>query len=58
MRLIRNNISYYAMHTNYDVLGMADLSADYLKLEEREVLSETEKTKDGCEGFGRVGVLP
>ena len=58
MRLIRNNISYYAMHTNYDVLGMADLSADYLKLEEREVLSVTEETKDGCEGFGRVGVLP
>ena len=53
-----NNISYYAMHTNYDVLGMADLSADYLKLEEREVLSVTEETKDGCEGFGRVGVLP
>ena len=58
MCLIRNNISYYAMHTNYDVLGMADLSADYLKLEEREVLSVTEETKDGCEGFGRVGVLP
>lgn len=37
---------------------MADLSADYLKLEEREVLSVTEETKDGCEGFGRVGVLP
>lgn len=58
MRLIRNNISYYAMHTNYDVLGMAELSADYLKLEEREVLSVTEKTADGCEGFGRVGMLP
>ena len=37
MRLIQNHICYYAMHTNYDVLGMADLSADYLKLEEREV---------------------
>ena len=58
MRLIRNNISYYAMHTNYDVLGMAELSADYLKLTDREVLSVTEETKDGCEGFGRVGMLP
>lgn len=58
MRLIRNNISYYAMHTNYDVLGMAELSADYLKLEEREVLSVTEETESGCEGFGRVGMLP
>ena len=30
--LIENRISYYAMHTNFDVLGMADLSADYLEL--------------------------
>lgn len=58
LRLIREDIPYFAMHTNYDVIGMADLSADYLKLEEREVLSVTEETKDGCEGFGRVGVLP
>ena len=58
MRLIQNHICYYAMHTNYDVLGMADLSADYLKLEEREVLSVTEETGDRCEGLGRVGMLP
>ena len=32
LKLIRNRIQYYAMHTNYDVLGMAELSADYLKL--------------------------
>ena len=57
MRLIQNHICYYAMHTNYDVLGMADLSADYLKLEEREVLSVTEETRDRCEGLGRVGML-
>ena len=31
LKLIRNRIQYYAMHTNYDVLGMAELSADYLK---------------------------
>ena len=30
--LIKNDISYYAMHTNFDVLGMADLGADYLEL--------------------------
>ena len=58
VKLIQNDISYYAMHTNYDVLGMAELSADYLKLTDREVLSVTEETKDGCEGFGRVGMLP
>ena len=26
--LVRHGISYYAMHTNYDILGMADLSPD------------------------------
>ena len=56
--LIRNNIQYYAMHTNYDVLGMAELSADYLKLTEREVLAVTAQTEHGEEGFGRVGNLP
>ena len=29
LKLIRDDISYYAMHTNYDVIGMADLSADH-----------------------------
>ena len=33
VKLIQHDISYYAMHTNYDVKGMADLAADYLKLE-------------------------
>ena len=27
LELIRNDISYYAMHTNYDTRGMADLAA-------------------------------
>ena len=58
LKLIRNNIQYYAMHTNYDVLGMAELSADYLKLTEREVLAVTAQTEHGEEGFGRVGNLP
>lgn len=58
MKLIKNGIQYYAMHTNYDVLGMADLSADYLKLSDREVLSVTARTEQGEEGFGRVGKLP
>lgn len=44
-------------HTNYDVLGMAELSADYLKLTDREVLSVTAHTEQGEEGFGRVGCL-
>ena len=58
MRLIRNNISYYAMHTNYDVLGMADLSADYMKMHDTTVLSVTEERDGEVQGFGRVGKLP
>ena len=32
LELIRRDISYYAMHTNYDVLRMARLAADMLNL--------------------------
>lgn len=58
LSLIRHEISYYAMHTNYDILGMADLCADYLKLSDREVLTVTAETSHGPEGLGRVGRLP
>lgn len=58
LSLIKNNIQYYAMHTNYDILGMAELSADYLQLGDREVLSVTEESDGREEGFGRVGYLP
>lgn len=54
IRLIRSDISYYAMHTNYDTCGMAALSAKLLGLSETVPLEEV---KDG-EGIGRVGALP
>lgn len=58
LKLIREGISYYAMHTNYDVLGMADLSADYLQIQNTKVLSVTEEKDGHPQGFGRVGMLP
>ena len=58
LKLIRDDISYYAMHTNYDVLGMADLSADYTKMHDTTVLSVTEEREGEVQGFGRVGKLP
>ena len=58
LTLIREDIPYYAMHTNYDVLGMADLSAGYLKLGQTRVLSVTGEGESGEQGFGRVGSLP
>ena len=56
--LIKNDISYYAMHTNFDILGMAELSADYLKLTDREVLEVTFEEEGRTEGIGRIGMLP
>ena len=56
--LVRHGISYYAMHTNYDILGMADLSARYLELTDTKVLSVTGEKEGEPIGFGRVGNLP
>ena len=58
LELIRHGISYYAMHTNYDILGMAERSAEKLQLKDMEVLSATDTTENGVIGFGRVGMLP
>lgn len=56
--LVRHGISYYAMHTNYDILGMADLSAGYLELSDTKVLCATGEKNGEPIGFGRVGNLP
>lgn len=55
--LIQNNICYYAMHTNFDIMGMADAAADELKLRNREVLQVTYEDDISVEGFGRFGNL-
>ena len=56
LKLVQNDISYYAMHTNYDVLGMAELSGRKMSLEDPDV---REVTRDGeqPEGLGRVADL-
>ena len=53
LKLIQNDISYYAMHTNFDVKGMAQLNQECLGLTDCEVLEETAPG----EGIGRVGAL-
>lgn len=58
LKLIENHISCYAMHTNFDVKGMADLAATYMGLSECEVLDVTCQGEEGSEGIGRVGMLP
>ena len=56
VKLLQHDISYYAMHTNYDVLGMADLSAERLGLDSCQVLEAS--NADETQGIGRVGELP
>ncbi|MBQ1526749.1 MAG: Nif3-like dinuclear metal center hexameric protein [Lachnospiraceae bacterium] len=58
IRLIKSDISYYAMHTNFDICGMADAAAESLGLRNTDILDVT-FTKDGQrEGIGRTGRLP
>ena len=48
---------YYAMHTNFDVKGMADAAAQRIGLQNAEVLDVTYDdgvTKEGCSRIGRL----
>lgn len=58
IKLIANDINYYAMHTNFDIMGMADAAADEIGLRERQVLEVTYEDDISKEGFGRFGKLP
>lgn len=55
--LIFQDICYYAMHTNFDVMGMADAVADQLELEKCQVLDVTYQDEISQEGIGRMGEL-
>lgn len=57
VKLLGNDISYYVMHTNFDVMGMADAAADEIGLENREVLYMTYEDEIAREGIGRYGRL-
>lgn len=60
LRMIENGISYYAMHTNFDIAPgcMADLAAEYLKLSDCRVLEVTGQSEAGEYGIGKIGILP
>ena len=55
--LIFQDVCYYAMHTNFDVMGMADAVADQLALEKCQVLDVTFQDELSKEGIGRMGEL-
>ena len=59
LTLAEQGMACYAMHTNFDVLAMADLNAAQLRLSNTEVLEVTAAGEDGSpEGLGRIGDLP
>lgn len=58
LKLLQADICYYAMHTNFDVMGMADAAADELRLLDRQVLEITCEDEIAKEGIGRYGRLP
>lgn len=58
LALIEHEISYYAMHTNFDVLGMAYINEKQLDLQDTHVLDVTRESNGVMEGIGRVGFLP
>lgn len=58
IKLIKSDMAYVAMHTNFDIMGMADAAADELKLRKCEVLHVTFEDEIAQAGLGRIGVLP
>lgn len=54
--LIKNDISCYAAHTNFDVRAMADLNEEILELMDTKVLYLT-ADEDIPQGIGRVGKI-
>lgn len=54
LTMIQADLCYYAMHTNFDVKGMAQLNQECLGLVDCQILEETAEQ----EGIGRVGMLP
>lgn len=57
VKLLQADMCYYAMHTNFDVMGMADAAADALELRDRQVLDVTFEDEISREGIGRFGRL-
>ena len=56
MELVKRDLSYIAMHTNFDVYCMGKAAADIIGLNETEAL-EGLKREDASLGFGRIGNL-
>lgn len=59
LKLIQADISYYAMHTNFDIAPgcMADLAAGILGINSESPLEKTGESEGIAVGIGKVGAL-
>lgn len=58
VRLLQADLCYYAMHTNFDIMCMAEAAANELMLQNSQVLQVTYEDELTKEGIGRYGILP
>jgi dinuclear metal center YbgI/SA1388 family protein len=60
LKLASHQVNHLAMHTNYDVIGMAELAANLLEIKEQVVFypTYTDEKDQQLEGVGRYGSLP
>ena len=58
LSLIQNNVAFYALHTNYDVLRMAEIVGEKFALTNTKVLLETALFNQQPVGLGIIGDLP
>lgn len=58
LRILQADLALYAMHTNFDVMGMAAEAAEELHLLNPDVLEVTYEDSISHEGLGRIGELP
>ena len=57
IKLVKADIAYYAMHTNFDVMGMAQLAEERMGLKNATILEVAYVEAGRPEGIGRVGML-
>lgn len=60
VRMIQADLSYFAMHTNFDIAPgcMADLASDRIGLDAEAPLEVTVQNENGACGIGKIGALP
>ena len=57
LRLVKHDISYYAMHTNCDVCVMNDVAAEKIHLISEDILELVSDREGTSMGIGKVGTL-